>query len=127
MNDVPPDERLPDLDEVRVPAGCQIDCYGGMPRRMCVESYDDVMAKMKETHGEEDALLEFRVLSGPPTKAEIVRWTCERRVIGPVLEITAALEDRWKAQEEEREQALGGGAGFMIPLGLGGPGGFQIG
>lgn len=123
MNEIPADERLPEMEEVRVPAGCQIDCYGGFGRRMCVDSYDDVMARLKETEGDESALLEFRVLSGPPTKAEVVRWTCERRIVGPVLEITDALEERWKANEEEQRDAAARGGFGLVHLG---GGGFQL-
>ncbi len=111
---------MPDLGEVRIPCGCQLD--GGFGRRLCVERYEDVMERVNGTTNPIE-MLEFRVLSGKGPKAsEVVRWSVERGQIGAVLEITNELEERWKEFEEEEAAAP-----MMISLGPGGLGGFRIG
>lgn len=121
MDGIPPDEQIPDLGTERIPAGCQLDLYGGFGRRMSVESYDDVVAKI-EAAGPSDQI-ELRVLSGRgPDKSEVVRWTVDAQLIGAVLEITDALEERWKEFEEEDAQSP---VVFSLPMGPGG-GGFRL-
>jgi hypothetical protein len=129
MNDMPPDEQLPEMEEVRVPAGCQLDLYAGFGRRMCADSYEEVTTKINEA--DPSAKVELRVLSGPPTKAEVVRVQIDVAVIGSVLEITEALEDRWKAMEEEQreqQERMAGGVQLVdLSALMGGGGGFRIG
>lgn len=120
------DMPMPDLgEEVRIPAGCQMDLYGGFSRRMIAEPYEEVIRKINEADPE--GTIELRVLSGPPRKAEIVRFTIDVRLIGSVLEITDALEERWKSMEEEQREQLEGGGVLTIGPGFLGGGGFRLG
>jgi hypothetical protein len=126
----PPEEGLPDLDEARIPAGCQIDFYGQFGKRLCVESYDDVLRKIAEA--DDSGTVEFRVIAGQGARrAEVVRFTIDKALIGAVLEITDALEDRWKQIEKEQEEEAERAQDFTIlPLGGrfgGGPGFFRLG
>lgn len=115
-------EQLPDLDVSRLPAGCRLDLHAGMGHRLCAESYDDVMTKLREADLRD--LLEFRVLAGAgPEKAEVVRQSFERQLIGAVLEITSDLEERWKEAEREAQEQAAMAPAISIP----GLGGFRLG
>lgn len=119
------EEQLPDLGESRMPAGCRINFHAGMGIRLCVESYEDVVARRRDA--EPNALIEFRVLAGNgPKKAEVVRLSVEAQLVAEVLEVTDELEERWKEVEREQEEAQAqAGQGFMVQIP--GAGGFRLG
>lgn len=117
------DDPLDQLER-RIPTGCRLDLYAGFGPRLCVEPYDEVMARVRDADAQ--GKIEVKVLAGTgPQKAEIVRLSIDVAVIGAVMEVTAELEDRWKEVEREQEEARtqAGGLVFQMP----GGGGFRLG
>jgi hypothetical protein len=118
------DDPLDQLER-RIPTGCRLDLYAGFGPRLCVEPYDEVMARVRDA--DPQGQIEVKVLAGSgPKKAEIVRLSIDVAVVGAVMEVTAELEDRWKEVEQEQEEARAqAGQGFMIQMP--GGGGFRLG